>query len=231
MTRASTTSIVPRLASAPCRPENSAPVVSPSILTEAPAADPSAGTLPVRRPADGRRPHRRKRLWPVLATLALSITLIVLHPLGMARVVGAAMSPTLRDGTVAAVRARWAWEGGIHRGDVVVFGDPGGWGRLAAAADGGRAPSSFVRRVVAVAGQTVQCCDVYGRLVVDGHALTGRYGDDGAGGPYRITVPPDHLWVVADNPADPLGSGAMRTTPGHGLVPVGAVTGVVLPRP
>lgn len=206
-------------------------MVSPSILTEAPAADPSAGTLPVTRPVDGRRPHRRKRLWPVLATLALSITLIVLHPLGMARVVGAAMSPTLRDGTVAAVRARWAWEGGIHRGDVVVFGDPGGWGRLAAAADGGRAPSSFVRRVVAVGGQTVQCCDVYGRLVVDGHALTGRYGDDGAGGPYRITVPPDHLWVVADNPADPLGSGAMRTTPGHGLVPVGAVTGVVLPRP
>lgn len=205
-------------------------MVSPSILAEA-SADRPAGALPATRAADDPGPHRRKRLWPVLATLALSIALIVLHPLGMARVVGASMAPTLRDGTVAAVRARWAWEGGIHRGDVVVFEDPGGWGSLTAAADGGPAPSSFVRRVVAVAGQTVQCCDVHGRLVVDGHPLTGTYADDGAGGPYRITVPPGHLWVVADNPADPLGSGAMRTTPGHGLVPVGAVTGVVLPRP
>ncbi len=71
--------------------------------------------------------------------------------------------------------------GGPHRGDVVVFADPGGWlgaddveGPSNPVAKGlekiGLYPSGghLVKRVVGVAGDTIVCCDDQGRLSVNG---------------------------------------------------------------
>lgn len=217
-------------------------VASPSTTIEAPeSAESSAAREDARTPRPTRRARSKvtskvtskvkaKRVWPVLATLALSLTLIAMHPLGLARVVDHSMDPTLQDGSVAVVRA--GWEGGIHRGDVVVFGDPGGWGEMSARIDGGRPPSSFVRRVVGVAGDTVQCCDAYGRTELGGLPIEEPYARAGGAQPqYTVVVPPGQLWVIGDNRPDSLDSRSMRTTPRGGFVPVSAVTGVVLPRP
>lgn len=52
-----------------------------------------------------------------------------------------------------------------ERGDVVVFEDPGGW--LAGDISDGK----LIKRVIGVAGDTIECCDEAGRLLVDGEAL------------------------------------------------------------
>lgn len=215
--------------------KDSVAVASPSTVLEAPESAEQREYARTPRPTRRTRGKvaskvKAKRVWPVLATLALSLTLIAMHPLGLARVVDHSMDPTLQDGSVAVVRA--GWEGGIHRGDVVVFGDPGGWGEMSARIDGGRPPSSFVRRVVGVAGDTVQCCDAYGRTELGGLPLDEPYARAGGAQPqYTVVVPPGQLWVVGDNRPDSLDSRSMRTTPRGGFVPISAVTGVVLPRP
>src|SRR5688572_180569 len=78
----------------------------------------------------------------------------------------------------------WGDEG-PERGDVVVFKDPGGWlGPQDAAgptnpiaqvmAKIGLYPTGghLVKRVIGVAGDTIECCDEKGRLLVNGEPLT-----------------------------------------------------------
>ena len=77
----------------------------------------------------------------------------------------------------------------IHRGDVVVFRDPGGWlpssaitprgGVIGLLRDGlvfvGLAPAvgeeDLIKRVIGVGGDTVACCDPQGRMTVNGVPL------------------------------------------------------------
>jgi signal peptidase I len=113
------------------------------------------------------------------------------------------------------------WFGEPEPGDIVVFKGPDTWtpevtvtepddwfsaallwlGRTV-----GVAPPSeddFVKRVIAVGGQTVQCCDVDGRVTVDGTPLDEPYIfedtpiESRAFGP--VTVPEDRLWVMGDH--------------------------------
>ncbi len=61
----------------------------------------------------------------------------------------------------------------------------------------------YVKRVIATAGQTVQCCDPIGRVLVNGHPLNETYVHF-SGLRLRqafapVTVPPGHLWVMGDN--------------------------------
>jgi len=113
------------------------------------------------------------------------------------------------------------WFGDPEPGDIVVFEGPDTWvpevdvqepsswftgallwlGRAV-----GVAPPSeddYVKRVVAVGGQTVQCCDAEGRVTVDGEPLDEPYIfentplESRAFGP--VTVPEDRLWVMGDH--------------------------------
>ena len=128
-----------------------------------------------------------------------------------------------------------------EQGDVVVFKGPDTW---AAEADVpgpstwfGKALSSvgsvvgiappnekdFVKRVIAVGGQTVACCDVKGNVTVDGKSLNEPYlfqplpfepgvtdctvgGDADHYGSKRcfapVKVPPGQLWVMGDHRSD-----------------------------
>jgi signal peptidase I len=70
----------------------------------------------------------------------------------------------------------------------------------------GVAPPSeddYVKRVIATAGQTVQCCDTQGRVTVDGKPLDEPYIfqnnpiDQRAFGP--VIVPEGRLWVMGDH--------------------------------
>ena len=69
-----------------------------------------------------------------------------------------------------------------------------------------RRPSEddFVKRVIATAGQTVQCCDAQGRVTVDGKPLDEPYIFENT--PARVsapfgpvTVPEGRLWVMGDH--------------------------------
>jgi signal peptidase I len=117
------------------------------------------------------------------------------------------------------------WFGEPEPGDIVVFRGPDTWspeisvtepsnwlsGALVSLGRAiGVAPPSeddYVKRVIATAGQTVQCCDADGRVMVDGEPLTEPYiyqDSPLTGGPSGrefspVTVPEGRLWVMGDH--------------------------------
>jgi signal peptidase I len=114
------------------------------------------------------------------------------------------------------------WFSDPQPGDVVVFQGPDTWepevaadrpsnwfsALLAVGRAIGVAPPAeddFVKRVIAVGGQTVQCCDAQGRVTVDGRPLDEPYIHENtpvgerAFGP--VTVPEGRLFVMGDHRA------------------------------
>lgn len=93
------------------------------------------------------------------------------------------------------------------------------------------APSGtdFVKRVIAVGGQTVSCCDQRNRVIVDGTPVDEPYlylspQAGAAQQPFApVRVPPDHLFMMGDNRNESLDSRA----PGNGPIPTSALAGKV----
>ncbi len=136
----------------------------------------------------------------------------------------------------------------IHRGDVVVFRDPGGW--LTGAQDGssstgvtglvhrglvfvGLAPAvgeeDLIKRVIGVGGDHVVCCNKVGKITVNGVALTETYlfpGDDPSADRFDVTVPKGKIWVMGDHRSVSEDSRAHNEQSGtSGFVPVPNVIG------
>jgi signal peptidase I len=107
--------------------------------------------------------------------------------------------------------------GGISRGEVVVFRDPGGW--LGAPEPGptgvrgaintfmtfiGLVPSDsgsdLVKRAIGIAGDHVVCCDAQQRIVLNGVSLDEPYVVQPTNQiQFDITVPKDSIFVMGDN--------------------------------
>lgn len=142
----------------------------------------------------------------------------------------------------------------IHRGDVVVFVDPGGWLRERPESEPsapmkllkglgetvGVIPKNsghhLVKRVIGVGGDHVSCCGEDGRLQINGQPISEPYIRE-EGPPssvdFEVTVPKDHVWVMGDNRSNSEDSRAHIGEPGGGFVPVknieGRVTLIMLP--
>ncbi|WP_245630517.1 signal peptidase I [Granulicoccus phenolivorans] len=110
--------------------------------------------------------------------------------------------------------------GGYERGDVVVFEDAHGWladgaadkppdpdllrqglELVGLAADSGQ--GHLVKRVIGLPGDRVTCCDVAGRVEVNGYPLdeSFTYAEEPAAGqiPFEVVVPEDRLFVLGDH--------------------------------
>lgn len=110
----------------------------------------------------------------------------------------------------------------FHRGDVIVFEDPGGW--LPSTSDDevgavGRfleligipvegSPGHLIKRLIGTPGDIVVCCDDEGRVTVNGEALdeTSYLYRDSSGEQvapsdvqFKITVPKEHVFVMGDH--------------------------------
>lgn len=137
----------------------------------------------------------------------------------------------------------------LEHGDVVVFRDPGGWLRPTAEPEqnwfvagvdwvlsivGLSAPDSndhLIKRVIGLPGDTVECCNTFGQMSVNGVPLDEPYlklpnGVTKASGiDFTVTVPKDSLWVMGDNRYVSEDSRYHTNQPGKGFVPIENVVG------
>jgi signal peptidase I len=134
--------------------------------------------------------------------------------------------------------------GAPHRGDIVVFADPGGWlspsetqtrGGVAARAleAVGLYPAGghLVKRVIGVGGDEVRCCDAQGRITVNGVALNEKAylapGERPSTIDFDVKVKRGYLWVQGDNRSNSADSRVHLGDPGGGQVPADDVVGKV----
>lgn len=151
------------------------------------AAEPNpspAGVIENRLRRVGRKKSRKAVLVRVLAA-ALIVFLLFGVFFGIAVVQGDSMEPALQSGDVA-VFLRLV--NGYRAGDIVVL----------KAEDG----TQYVKRVVAVPGQTVDIDDTTGELLVDGERLSEPYVYDSTyskeGAEYPLTLGEGEYFVLGD---------------------------------
>jgi signal peptidase I len=206
------------------------------------------------------RPGRRRRptFWrelPVLIGVALLLTFLIQTFLAKVYVIPSGSMETTLHGCNGCVNDRVLVDKISYRfgepqpGDVVVFRGPDSWrnteftvprtenpllqGLQLLGSVIGLAPpdeKDFVKRVIAIGGQTVQCCDSRNRVVVDGEPLEEPYiyYDPRIGDPRQdpfgpVRVPEGQLWMMGDS----RNNSADSRVPGHGPVPVENVIGKV----
>ncbi|GAB2498218.1 signal peptidase I [Nocardiopsis aegyptia] len=137
----------------------------------------------------------------------------------------------------------------IDRGEVVVFDGDGSWddpntvvapessnpvarGFTWVQQQLGAAPTGkeYIKRVIGLPGDVVECCDEQNRVLVNGVPLEedaylypGSVASHTEFGP--IEVPEDHLWVMGDHRAISYDSRLNQNNPGGGAIPIDHVVG------
>lgn len=213
-----------------------------------------------RRTRSGRR--RRVSFWkelPILIVVALLLTFLIQTFIAKVYVIPSGSMETTLNGCAGCNNDRVLVDKITYRfsdpepGDVVVFRGPDSWGTEPSVAEPtsplvrglqqmgsliGLAPpdeKDFVKRVIAVGGQTIACCDSKNRVTVNGKPLDEAYVPlpDGSKGLYFIPeagparqvpfgpvqVPEGELWMMGDSRNN---SSDSRV---HGPVPVENVIG------
>ncbi|MFR9751910.1 signal peptidase I [Nocardia sp. 004] len=186
-----------------------------------------------------RKPKKQRPFWqelPILIVIAAVIAAFMVHFVGRPYVIPSESMETTLHGCPGCTGDRiyveklsYYW-GDPQPGDVVVFVGPPSWnlGYQSIRSDNstvrgvqnffsffGFVPpdeNDLVKRVIAVGGQTVECCDSKGRVIVDGKPLDEPYAlyrnDYVPGRPYGVVggrefppvrVPEGHVWVMGDN--------------------------------
>ena len=170
----------------------------------------------------------------VVATLVIRATLVDLY-----RIESVSMQPTLDPGQSILVDRRAYDAADPQRQDVVVFDGRGSflpYQRTSLADSISRAlrlsgaQDTYVKRVIAVAGDTVECCGTDGRVLVNGQPLDEPYlmdGDKPSETRFSVEVPAGRLWVMGDHRSRSEDSRSLLGASGGGMIPVDRVEGKV----
>ncbi|MFF2408699.1 signal peptidase I [Streptomyces sp. NPDC058092] len=229
----------------------------PEIPPPSGAGPTPARSLPTRaerrklaRKVKRRRRRSAVREIPLLITVALLIALVLKTFLVQAFVIpSGSMEQTIRVGDRVLVDKLTPWFGSRpRRGDVVVFKDPGHW--LKQESTGKKNPpvvvkqakealtfigllpsdneQDLIKRVVAVGGDKVKCCDKGGRITVNGVPLDEPYlypGNPPSLIKFEVKVPAGRIFVMGDHRSDSADSRYHLDEPGHGTVSEDEVVG------
>ncbi len=133
---------------------------------------------------------------------------------------------------------------GIHKGNVIVFHDPGKWlgegfpnpydtkiGHILQFT--GIVPSNsgndLVKRVIGTSGDTIECCDSQGRIMVNGVGVDETYIKPGNGTDqvkFKVIVPKGEVFVMGDNRGNSEDS-RFHLDLNNGMVPLKDIVGRV----
>jgi signal peptidase I len=182
----------------------------------------------------------------IVVALALTLALVIKTFLVQAFFIpSASMEPTLMTGDRVLVSKLTPGPYDLHRGDIIVFTDPGGWLEPVPAVSESTAQRAIresltfvgliphdsgehlIKRVIGLPGDTVTCCDDQGRIQVNGVSIDEPYlydGNEPSTKEFSITLGDDQLWVMGDHRAV---SEDSRFHPDvhNGAVPMSSVVG------
>ena len=207
----------------------------------------------VNGPADGPEPSAGRRLWGwgkellliLVSALVLSLILKTFFFQSF-WIPSGSMEPTLQlDDRILVTK----WRPGVldlRRGDIVVFKDPGTWlppvdnSSDTAVERAGKSVLTFVgllpedagehlvKRIVGLPGETIECCDAEGRLLVNGEPLDELYLPEGVNPSdfeFYATVPEGYVYLLGDNRGNSADSRAHQGDPGGGAISIKSIVG------
>jgi signal peptidase I len=197
--------------------------------------------------SDAEAKTRQRRIPGWLELILLLVTALALSLLiktffvQMFFVPSESMEPLLVKDDRILVQKMSYWKGEVHRGDVIVFRDPGGWlgpqpplnPLQKALSTVGLYPTGghLVKRVIGVGGDEVRCCDAEGRITVNGVPLEEKSYISKDSVPserkFDVKVPQGRLWVMGDNRGNSEDSRYHQRLPGGGTISVDDVVGKV----
>jgi signal peptidase I len=184
--------------------------------------------------------------------IALGLSLVIKTYLMQAFFIpSSSMEDTLQIGDRVLVSKLTPGPFDLHRGDIVVFEDPGGWLPPTPAKAAGNpalervhgalmfiglmpsdADNHLIKRLIGLPGDKVVCCDEQGRITVNGVPIDEPYVKPGSAPSeeeFEVTVPAGHVWVLGDNRGDSADSRYHRDN-ADGTVPLENVVGVSFTR-
>jgi signal peptidase I len=229
-------------------PRASAAAVDATAGDDVPGEHGTAGPpeRPAGRPVRPRKPSLLRET-AIIVVSALVLSLLIKTFLVQAFFIpSASMEDTLVEGDRVMVSRLVPGAFDVHRGDVVVFKDPGGWlppavpQEQSALAEASTTALTFIgllpqdtgehliKRVIGTPGDHVVCCDAEGRVSVNGEPVDETYikpGSVPSQDPFDRTVPDDMLFVMGDNRQNSQDSRYNTGKPGGGYVPMGNVVG------
>lgn len=135
----------------------------------------------------------------------------------------------------------------LKRGDIVIFEDTQGWIPVTSNQTINPLQSSLeflglmpdtssrhmVKRVIGLPGDTVECCDEQGRLIINGEPVDEPYVKEGMsaiGSSFKVAVPDGGIWVMGDNRNQSADSRMHMDLPSNGVVQMNTVVGTVTTR-
>ena len=154
--------------------------------------------------ADEKTEKRRGSFWrelPILVVVAILVAFLVrTFVLQTFFIPSASMEHTLDINDKLLVNKLIYEFRDPRRGEIIVFKAPRQW-------QAGDEGEDFIKRIIGVGGDHVQCCDAEQRIMVNGHALDEPYlfkdaegvPNQAAGEPFDITVPSGRIWVMGDH--------------------------------
>ena len=182
------------------------------------------------------------RLWKIVAAIAILIIVIGGSVRGFViqrfTIPSASMEPTLDIGDDITVWRPDALRSDIQRGDVVVFDGRGSFvddappsplQKAGAWVGLGNRDVYYVKRIIALGGDRLECCDAQGRLLLNDEPLEEDYAPQPASAiEFSISIPADTMWVMGDNRNNSADSRALMGKPGGGFIPLDRVIGPVI---